>query len=168
MVGKVNVLGGEIYITHNDELIRIILGSCVSVILHDNQTGTSGINHFVSPLGNRDVPNPLRYGNLSIPELINRFSQSGSSLYNIEARVFGGSNRPDMNESLCVGLKNAQIAFQLLKERGITVIEQDTEGCKGRELLYHTGEDKLEWRYLNTCLMHCKTDTGCPNTSKNR
>jgi chemotaxis protein CheD len=59
----------------------------------------------------------------------------------VECKVFGGANAM-FQESMGLGRKNVEIAFQELEKRGFKVVGSSVGGTTGRKLVFltHTGE----------------------------
>lgn len=90
------VLPGEFYVSTQEELITTVLGSCVSVCIHDRR-GIGGMNHFMlpEPLGERDswsatVGRAARYGSDAMEQLINAILSAGGQRSDLQVKVFGG------------------------------------------------------------------------------
>ena len=87
----------ELYITKKSELITTILGSCISIVLFDEQNSIGGINHYMLPAAppestkNSGLP-ITRFGEYAIKTLIQEMINQGASLKNLKAKIFGGSN----------------------------------------------------------------------------
>ena len=87
---------GEYYITGKDELIGTLLGSCVSVCLHDPENKIGGMNHFMLPgkITKADVfsDENARYGISAINKIVSEILNLGASRKNLTAKIFGGGN----------------------------------------------------------------------------
>jgi chemotaxis protein CheD len=123
--------------------VSTVLGSCVSICLWDSKLKSGGINHFMLPLWNGDgLPTP-KFGNIALEKLIEKMLQLGSNQSNLVAKVFGGANQLERGKSIFnVGKKNIILAFDLLKEADISIVNHHIGGEKGRKLKFstHTGE----------------------------
>ncbi len=87
---------GEYFITGEDELIGTLLGSCVSVCLHDSENRIGGMNHFMLPgkISKADIFNDdnARYGIAAINRIISEIIAAGALRKNLTAKIFGGGN----------------------------------------------------------------------------
>lgn len=87
---------GEYYISGEDELIGTLLGSCVSVCLHDPDNKIGGMNHFMLPgkISKADIFNDdnARYGIAAINQIISEVITRGALRKNLTAKIFGGGN----------------------------------------------------------------------------
>ena len=139
---------GEIYIGVKPTEISTVLGSCVAVCLYDKIEKISGVNHYLVPLWNENGLQTPKYGNISIPRLIESMINVGCEKRNMEAKIFGGANVLDVRqEDMMIGRKNIIIAKELLKEHGIPVKAQDVGGSKGRRILVRSDTGKVLMRY---------------------
>ena len=89
---KVYVMCGEVAVTVEPQVFVIILGSCVSVCLWDRRTRVGGMNHFLLPETVNDAKS-LNGGIMSTRILIESMIQRMFHVKNLEAQIFGGSNR---------------------------------------------------------------------------
>src|SRR5271157_1725933 len=87
---------GEYHVSAEDEMIGTLLGSCVSVCLHDPVTQVSGMNHFMLPgrIVQADIfqDRTARYGITAINELLAQMEAAGAFRERMTAKVFGGGH----------------------------------------------------------------------------
>jgi len=87
---------GEFFITGKDELIGTLLGSCVSVVLHDSENKIGGMNHFMLPgkINKTDILNDdnARYGIAAINKIVSDILAGGASRKYLTAKIYGGGN----------------------------------------------------------------------------
>lgn len=129
--------------------ITTILGSCVAICLWDSTRQIGGMNHFLLPRGIAAPGLEGRFGESAVPVLIQRLLAAGAAQTRLQAKVFGGAcahgtvQRPDH-----LGLKNVELAFDLLTASGIPVVSRDVGGTRGRKLLFHTDDGTAMVKYL--------------------
>ncbi len=143
------VHSGQVAVAHEASWLVTILGSCVSVCIWDTRRRRGGMNHFVLPHAPLVLPRPPRpytYGDVAVPELVERLLASGSRLTALEAKVFGGAGMA--GESGGLGERNAELALALLAERGVHVVARDVGGRRGRKLLFSTADGSALVRQL--------------------
>jgi len=133
---------GQFLVAVAPTVVTTILGSCVSVCMHDARRRIAAINHFLLPVGGSTSPAAQagRYGDWVSEELLTRMLQEGSRRQDVEAKVFGGAcvlGAPD-REGIHLGYRNVEAALAFLDRQGITVRSRDTGGARGRKLIYHT------------------------------
>ncbi len=139
---------GEIHIGARPTEISTILGSCVAVCLYDKVQQIGGMNHYLVPLWNENGLQSPKFGNISIPRLIEGMNNVGCSIKDMEAKIFGGANVIDVSShELMVGRKNILIAKEILKEYGIPITAQDVGGEKGRRIMMRSDTGKILLKY---------------------
>jgi len=139
---------GENYIGVKPTEISTVLGSCIAVCLYDKVEQIGSMNHYLVPLWNENGLQSPKYGNISIPRLIENMINVGCSVKNIEANVFGGANVIDVRiKDMMIGRKNIIIAKELLREHNITITAQDIGGTQGRRIMMRSDTGKVMLRY---------------------
>ncbi|MCK9257343.1 MAG: chemotaxis protein CheD [Sulfurospirillaceae bacterium] len=141
---------GEIFIGVRPTQISTILGSCIAVCLYDEVEKIGGMNHYLLPLWNENGLQSPKYGNISIPRLIEGMENVGCSRKNIVAKIFGGGNVIDVSqEDMMIGRKNILIAKEILREHGIKIVAQDVGGTKGRRIMMQSDNGKILLKYTS-------------------
>ena len=139
---------GEIFVGVKPTEISTILGSCIAVCLYDKIEHMGGMNHYLVPLWNENGLQSPKFGNISIPRLIESMLNLGCNINNLEAKIFGGANVIYVTqEDMMIGRKNILIAKEILKEYGIKIIAHDVGGTRGRKILMRTDTGKIYLRY---------------------
>lgn len=139
---------GELLVGGAPHVFSTVLGSCVSVALFSPDTGWGGLIHYALP----DLPKgldpesleALRYGEAAIPVLVNSLmQQTGLPASRFVAKIVGGaSGLSDARHN--VGPENIRRADSSLKQFGIKVIGRDVGGARGRKILFHPGNGRLQ------------------------
>ena len=132
---------GSIFTCWEPYRVATVLGSCVSVCLTDSVSKISGMNNFAFPKkkGNENL---TKFGNHSIPQLIEMMFQLGADKKNIEAHIIGGACSTEY-ASKDLGKKNVNIAKEILKKYKIPVVNDDTGGTFGRKVLFDTDKGEI-------------------------
>lgn len=122
--------------------VTTILGSCVAVCLFDRRGRAGGVNHFLLPHHPPTQPRSPRFGSVAIRELIDAVCAHGTRRADLRAHVFGGAG---VIAGLAtawrqVGQQNVELAEQMLADEGITVVERDLGGTRGRRLRFRTDD----------------------------
>lgn len=139
---------GEIHIGARPTEISTVLGSCIAVCLYDKIQRIGGMNHYLVPLWNENGLQSPKFGNISIPRLIEGMENIGCNRANMEAKIFGGGNVIDVSShDLMVGRKNILIAKEILREYRIPITAQDVGGDKGRRILMRSDTAKIFLKY---------------------
>lgn len=135
------VAPGQILVSASPAAVTTILGSCVAVCLWDSQKRIGGINHFMLPQFAEVGAASPRFGNVAMEQLVEQMRLAGARLPMLQARVFGGSCMFEpMQGPDHLGQKNAGLAIDYLRRRGIQIVETDVGGTRGRRLIFHTDE----------------------------
>jgi chemotaxis protein CheD len=147
---RVFLLQGDIYCQRQPALVSTILGSCVSVCLWDPVAGFGGINHYVLPgSGAATEAQNARYGEVAIDLLLRKMLQLGAGDGRLQARIFGGASVFPMGPNqTTVGARNAELAVARMQALGIPILEQETGGNMGRQLVFDTGTGKVTSRII--------------------
>ncbi|HTF21841.1 MAG TPA: chemotaxis protein CheD [Chryseolinea sp.] len=147
---KHTVFPGQFFITTVPMLITTVLGSCVSVCLWDKRTKVAAINHYLLPGTSDDLSGDATRGYLSIHLLVRSLRNRQVQLEDIEAKVFGGSHSLHSTSDIYkVGERNASMAFEILKQYGISVVAHHVGGIVGRKIVFNTSNGKVRMRLLN-------------------
>ena len=145
---RVFLLPGEFSVARKPTLLSTILGSCVSLCIHDTRTGYGGMNHFLlpqAPLG--ETPSP-RYGNVATKTLLDAMLRIGSKKSDLVVHIIGGGNVVEhlTSTGASVGGKNILTAVDFCQNEGLTVKSRDIGGDRGRKVHFHTGTGELDVR----------------------
>jgi len=130
---------GQMYVSREPAHIHMILGSCAGVCLYDSRRSIGGAIHYMLPQWDGSGERSPRYGDIAVEALLKEFQMYGSSLIDLEAKIFGGScmfqvfRAGDGNEDH-IGSRNVQTALEILTRLGIAVVTRDTGGENGRKL----------------------------------
>ncbi len=137
---QVAVLLGEFHVTHNDEVITTVLGSCISACVRDVDREIGGINHFLLPHAPKtagshaDDGDSARYGLYALECLINAVLRGGGRRDSLEVKVFGGGRVIESGSD--VGKNNIAFVKKFFAEEGIPVASADVGGTFARRLRY--------------------------------
>lgn len=147
-VGKHYLYPAALFAERTPHLVDTILGSCVAVCLYDDQKKIGGINHYMLPLWNGDGLATPKFGNIAIEKLIERMIQLGCKKEHLKAKLFGGASQ--INSSMEIGLRNVEVAKELLAQHRIPIIAENVFGKVGRKLRYDTGTGQVMMKFLNS------------------
>lgn len=133
---------GHLLVSAGPTAVTTILGSCVAVCLWDPRLRAGGLNHFLLPHWVGNGQSSPRFGNVATARLVEEMLALGSRKPDLQAKVFGGASvlaafagRKDH-----LGMKNVDLAMQVLAAHGIPVVARDVGGERGRKLIFHTDE----------------------------
>lgn len=144
MIRQTLVQGETIVTSDTRKEIQTILGSCVSICLHDTTRCVGGINHFLLPGLDHNDNRQMRYGLHAFEVLLNALLKLGATRQTLEAKIFGGAKALSLHDN--VGAENARFAQDLVQTEGIRVLASDVGGKQARKLRYRpaTGEALLQ------------------------
>jgi len=147
-MGSVYLHSGQIHVSAAPCRVTTILGSCVAVGIFDPATGVGGLNHFLLPRGHAgSASSAPRFGNLAVGQLVAAVVAAGGRRDGLRAKVFGGACvlaafKKDKGQHL--GSRNVEVAREVLRVEGISVIAEDVDGNNGRKLIFQT-HDGAAW-----------------------
>lgn len=121
------------------------LGSCLGIVLYDEQTGVAGLVHVMLPEGDDEtVTEPSKFVDTGIESLLEEMEEHGANRSTIVAKIAGGSDMLDLSEGTGrIGRRNAEKATEILHEYDISIEATDTGGDHGRSLELDTTTGSL-------------------------
>lgn len=146
----VRVLAGEYYVTHCDEMITTVLGSCVAACVRDPVAGIGGMNHFMLPADNGTRTNTggvhglsadTAYGSYAMERLVNCILKYGGKRERLEIKVFGGGRI--MGGMADVGAQNISFVRTYLRTDGLKMVAEDVGGDFPRRMAYFPATGKV-------------------------
>src|SRR5208337_4867371 len=145
---------GEYHVTAEDEMIGTLLGSCVSVCLHDPVAMVSGMNHFMLPgrIVQADIlqDRTARYGITAINELLAQMERAGASRERMTAKVFGGGHViVSAFKTSALPSDNVRLARVMLELEDIPIEEMDVGGAHGRKILMEAKSGRVYLKNLS-------------------
>ena len=154
---RVEVQPGERYATRGAFDVKTLLGSCVAACLYDEESGISGLNHFLlaAPRYARSMPLTVteagRYGIHAMELLINDMMKLGADRRRLRAKVFGGASVLGLSVSdkfSCVSEVNQRFILEFLEAEKIRLVSHDLGGELGRVIHFHTDSHKVYRRFI--------------------
>lgn len=149
------ILPGEYYVTHNDELIVTVLGSCVSACIRDAAFGIGGMNHFMLPVGSvggsasHSWNNAAtRYGNFAMEALINEILKNGGRRENLEVKVFGGGRV--LEHMTNVGRQNIAFVMEFIRTEGLQLLAEDLGDIYPRKVQFFPRSGRVHIKKLRS------------------
>jgi chemotaxis protein CheD len=139
----------ELYVSKTPYQINTILGSCVAVCLFDLTTGIGGMNHYMLPYWNGQGLASPKYGNIAIEKLFDKMISLGCNKNNIKAKIFGGGEVIETQVvQFHIGLRNIEVAKQILEEKKIPIISSSVGGKLGRKIEFITSSGEVRQKYV--------------------
>lgn len=124
-------------------LITSGLGSCIGVVLYDEQKKIGGMAHVMLPDSSsmRNQQNLAKYADTAMDLLLEEMLKRGAIQKRLWAKMAGGSQMfsfDSENELMRIGARNTEAVKKKLKEFGIPLVGEDTGGSHGRTLEFYT------------------------------
>lgn len=140
---KIILSVGNIAVSRTPAIFETVLGSCVSVCLWDEITGSGGMNHFMVPYSCDGAMQRSFYGPDSTVELINRLILNGASIEGLRAKIFGGGRLRDFNNIPDIGRKNIEVARMILAEYGIPIVAELSQMTCGMKVQFYSATGRV-------------------------
>lgn len=133
--------------TDGHTVFHTVLGSCVSVCLHDPIAGIGGMNHILLA---DDTSSGARAGQMAthaMELLINGLIKTGAAKERLEAKVFGGAL---LSSGLgAAGARNFADVRRFLDVEGLPCLAQDVGGFQARRLEFHPSSGRARIRTVD-------------------
>ena len=147
---------GEYYISGKDEFIGTLLGSCVSVCLHDPVNKIGGMNHFMLPgrISSTDIfsDDNARYGITAINAIISEILSTGASRKNLTAKIFGGGNILKLvntsGKASIIPTDNVRVAKLFMEIEDIPITAIDVGDEYTRKIIFDVESGKVYLRKI--------------------
>lgn len=149
---EVIIIGIGEWSVGGDVVTSIGLGSCVGLILHDEDKKIGGIAHVMLPKSS-GKPNERagKYADTAIIVLLKELMQKGSKIPNLRAKLTGGASMfQNFSGNLNIGERNVDTLRELLKGQSIPIVKEDVGGNVGRTITYYPKEGgKVQIRFAD-------------------
>lgn len=139
MTQKVFLYPAGIHVSVPPMCINTLLGTCVAVCLWDMRSRIGGMNHYLLPLWNGEGLASPKYGNIAIEKLVEKMEELGAERRTMVAKVFGGRTQSESGSiAQSIGIRNAEIAKQMLAQYRIPVVAEKLGGEHGMNIRFDT------------------------------
>ncbi len=140
---EVVVIGIGEYCVGGSVMMSIGLGSCVGLVLHDENKKIGGLVHIMLPKApGKPLGREGKYADTAIELLLRELSNKGCSPSTLKAKIAGGASMfPNFSGNLNIGDRNVQTIKEILKSKGIPLIREETGGTVGRTVTYYPKEN---------------------------
>ncbi len=133
---------------HPSVLTTLGLGSCVGIALYDSRKKIVGLAHIMLPSSKIATANNNRakFADTGIVDLVNEMEVLGADRKYIVAKIAGGAQMfafSSANESMKIGLRNAEATRAILAELNIPIKGDDTGGNFGRTIEISSEDGRL-------------------------
>jgi chemotaxis receptor (MCP) glutamine deamidase CheD len=142
------IMPGHLLCVSEETLISTLLGSCVSVVLHDPLHKICGVNHYLLPRTLKGELPTDRYGDHAIKHLLTQMKMRGADMDQLQAKIFGGAHINAGNQiGERIARENVLVAEELLKNLHIPIIRKDVAGSKGRRITVNSATFEVLVKY---------------------
>jgi chemotaxis protein CheD len=152
----VQILPGQCYASSEMEQVTTVLGSCISVCLHDEIAGVGGMNHFMLPgEGDGSGNEEARFGTHAMEIVINDMLKLGAVKARLSAKIFGGGMMFPSEQG--IGKKNTLFAKNFLSTECITISGEDVGLAFSRKIRFNPKTGKVmvkKLRSIHNKLIH--------------
>lgn len=125
-----------------------LLGSCVAVCLSNPYRQVAAMNHYMLPQANGN-PDHGRFGDTSTTLIIRTLFALDSDPKHYRAKLFGGAAvLGDVGPLSHIGLRNIEIARDVLHSFQIAISSEDVGGAKGRRIDFYTDRNEVSCRQI--------------------
>lgn len=141
---RVTIHIGEMYASREPVIVETVLGSCVAACVFDPISGVGGMNHFLLPHRCQEDPALARYGEHSMPLLIQRILELGGQQSYLQAKVFGAASVLKLDETrLSVPQANERFVRHFLRTNQIPLLAERLGGRHAVKVRMFTDSGKV-------------------------
>ncbi|WP_163536818.1 chemotaxis protein CheD [Gracilibacillus sp. YIM 98692] len=130
------------------------LGSCVGIVLYDEDKELAGLAHIMLPdsKASKNNKNVFKYADTAIDWLLEELLSKGSRRDALKAKMAGGAHMFSFksNELMKIGERNIKSVHSKLLDYQIPLLSEDVGGSKGRTIEFD----------IETSMLHIKTING--------
>jgi chemotaxis protein CheD len=131
------------------------LGSCVGIVIYDEQIKIGGLAHIMLPdssLAKTENVNYAKFADTAVPKLTEMLINEGASRKRLKAKIAGGAQMfqfQSKNEIMRIGPRNVEAVKKQLKRENIPIVAEDVGGNSGRTIEFDPSTSLLEIRTVN-------------------
>lgn len=119
------------------------LGSCIGICLYDPTSKVTGLAHIMLPSSKaiRNNENVAKFADTAIIKLIDDMGKIGANRRRLVAKIAGGAQMfsfSTSNDTMKIGLRNAEAVRKALGELRIPIKADDTGGNYGRTIEFYS------------------------------
>lgn len=164
----VKILPGEVYASHEDEVIIATTLRCVVVCLYNKTTKTGGVTQFMLPPVAPHIA--LAYGRGQLDVLMDNLNAFKAERTQLEARIYGAAEvEYDGDNIVPIGPKLIEVAEKYFKEKNITVTEADVAKEMARKVYFTPTTGSTMMKKINRLknkTLHKREKEYCTNLLK--
>jgi chemotaxis protein CheD len=124
------------------KMMTMALGSCLALVLYDEESRVGGLAHAMHPWrdGVKNNANRAKFVDSAITLMVDRMIKRGARKERFTAKIFGGAKMFDHVRGdrgvMQIGEKNIVAARRKLLHIGIPIIAECVGGSRGRTVLF--------------------------------
>lgn len=128
------------------EMMTMALGSCLGLVLYDEDVRVGGLAHAMHPCrsGVKSNANRAKFVDSVIGLMVDRMVKRGAKRERLTAKIFGGAKMFDRVKGnrgvLQIGEKNIGAARKELQHLGIPIIAECVGGNWGRTIMFNVSD----------------------------
>lgn len=130
-----------------DKLMTAGLGSCIGICLFDRVAKVGGMAHIMLPSSkqSRSSQNRAKFADTAIEDLIDEMEKVGASPKRLTAKIAGGAQMFNIGNSeiMRIGERNARAVIEVLGQKNVRILAQDTGGNFGRTIIFDSDSGEL-------------------------
>ncbi len=130
-----------------DKLMTAGLGSCIGICLIDKTAKVGGMAHIMLPSSQqaRNAQNRAKFADTAIDDLIENMEKLGASRKRMIAKIAGGAQMFKLGNSdiMKIGARNSCAVIEVLNQKNIRILAQDTGGNHGRTIVFDSFSGEL-------------------------
>lgn len=137
---------GEYAVSNSEEIIVTLgLGSCVGVCFVDKRKKIGAMIHVMLPdSGGKDTPKPGKYADSGIKIVLEEMEKRGANLSSLEVKIAGGAAMfGNSSKTMDIGKRNVDAIKNILKQKNIRIIAEDTGGNRARSIEFNIDNSEL-------------------------
>ncbi|AFS70813.1 MULTISPECIES: chemotaxis protein CheD [Exiguobacterium] len=129
------------------------LGSCVGVIIYDQERGLSSMAHVMLPDSaiSRNIALEIgKFADTAVVELARSLRHKGA--IRLRAKIAGGAQMFQFkyeHESMRIGERNIAAVRLALRKANVPLVAEDVGGTNGRTIEFHSHSGRLVIRTVN-------------------
>ena len=131
------------------------LGSCVGLVLYDEQKALAGLVHVMLPdssLSKAGGLNIAKFADTAVKAMVERLVKEGARLSCLKAKMAGGAQMFQFasgGDLMRIGPRNVEAIRKELAELHIDIISEDVGGNSGRTIEFNLKNCMLNIRTVN-------------------
>jgi chemotaxis protein CheD len=152
----INIGIAELGIVKGNQVIRTCgLGSCVGVVVFDEERKIAGMVHIMLPdsgLARDNHVNIAKFADTGVHALVEKVVLSGGRRAFLKAKLAGGAQMfqfSSTSDTMRIGPRNVEAVLQQLEKLQIKVLGSDVGGSKGRTIEFSPDNSLLNIKIVS-------------------